>query len=254
MRKAKKMMEKKLEQTVELTERDFVNFVGDNADNYLRKFRKFNVDGADKFAWTWHWPAFFFGFWWLLYRKLHAWALITFFLVSIPLWLFGSSLVYGVIANYVYYKHAKKKIIKYKTAAASVNSAQGATALRKIGGVHRWEPFLAAFILLAIITFSYVHTRYYGLRAGSYKAAAKSELHYAAAAQENYFADHEKYAESIELLVTPEYGLRRDERVVITVIDASSTSYTMSAYHKSGNKLYFMDGPKGKIQEMNKSD
>ncbi len=51
-------------------EEDFALFVGKNAEKYLGKFRKFTQNGEDIFAATWHWPAFFFSFWWTLYRKL----------------------------------------------------------------------------------------------------------------------------------------------------------------------------------------
>jgi hypothetical protein len=106
--------------TTEVTEQEISSFIGKNAENYIQKFKKFNVDGADKFSWTWHWPAFFFGFWWLLYRKLYVWALIAFLLLMIPYWFFLNSFVYGVIANYIYCKHVKKKITQKKKAAASL--------------------------------------------------------------------------------------------------------------------------------------
>jgi hypothetical protein len=106
--------------TTEVTEQEVSSFIGENAENYIRKFRKFSVDGVDKFSWTWHWPAFFFGFWWLLYRKLYVWALIAFLLLMIPYWFFLNSFVYGVIANYIYYKQVKKKITQKKKAAASL--------------------------------------------------------------------------------------------------------------------------------------
>jgi hypothetical protein len=106
--------------TTEVTEEEVSSFIGKNAENYIQKFRKFNVDGVDKFSWTWHWPAFFFGFWWLLYRKLYVWALLAFLLLMIPYWFFLNSFVYGVIANYIYYKHVKKKITQKKKAAASL--------------------------------------------------------------------------------------------------------------------------------------
>jgi hypothetical protein len=104
----------------EVTEEDFSSFIGKNAETYVRKFGKFNGDGVDKFSWTWHWPAFFFGFWWLLYRKLYLWALFAFLLLMIPYWFFLNSFIYGVIANYIYYKHVKKKITQKKRAAASL--------------------------------------------------------------------------------------------------------------------------------------
>ena len=166
-------MAEELEQEVEPTERDFVNFVGDNAYKYLRQFKKFNVDGVDEFAWTWNWPACFFGFWWLLYRKLYVWGLIGFLLVFIPFWIiFGSlvywvfvnSMVYGIVANYIYYKHAKKKIIKYKTAEAPADPHKAAIALRKKGGVKAWVPAVAAPTILITIVLPLVFGYFYGHR------------------------------------------------------------------------------------------
>lgn len=243
-----------VESTTELTQEEFSSFIGKNAEKYIRKFRKFHVDGGDSFSVTWHWPAFFFGFWWLLYRKLYVWAFIALFLLLIPFWFFVNPFVYGIIANYIYYRKAKKKILKYKNLQPSVDPSQMALALSKIGGVRKWPVVLFAVIGWLGILFCINYPSTYHHRTRSYNKAAETELYYAAVAQEEYFAEHDKYAESMELLVAPEYGLRIDEQVVITVQDASSTSYVMSAYHKRGNKLYFMDGPNGKIQEIDMSD
>ena len=240
-------MAEKLEQTVKVTERDFVNFVGDYADKYLRKFKKFNVDGFDKFAWTWHWPAFLFGFWWLLYRKLYVWALIALLLLYIPYWIFVSSLVYGPIANYVFYKHAKRKIVKYKTANAPVDPNKAAAALRKKGGVKVWVPILAVFTILVII-FSYVHVHFWGYRARSYNAAAQLELSNAALAQNVYFEYNEIYADSIDKLIGTKYGLLLNEGVEITVLRADKDSYEMASFHERGKKRYTLVGPHGTVE------
>ncbi len=61
-----------------LNEEDFIAFVGSNAPKYLEKFKKFRIGGVDNFVATWHWPAFLAGFWWMLYRKLYLWALVSF--------------------------------------------------------------------------------------------------------------------------------------------------------------------------------
>ena len=59
---------------VSVTEEEFAAFIRGKAQQYLLKFRKFSVGGNDRFAATWHWPAFLVGFWWLLYRKMYLWA------------------------------------------------------------------------------------------------------------------------------------------------------------------------------------
>jgi hypothetical protein len=240
-------MAEKLEQTVEVTERDFVNFIGKNAGKYLRRFRKFNVDGVDKFAWTWHWPAFFFGFWWIWYRKLYVWALIGFFLVFIPYWIFVSSLVYGSIANYVYYKHAKKKIIKYKTAKAPVDPNKAAIALRKKGGVSRWAKVLAVFTILLIIGV-HVYSAFYGHSGSSYNARAQGDLDKAALIQDAYFEDHGTYADSLDKLLGPEYALYLSNGVTVVVLRADKNSYEMTSFHRRGIKRYTLVGPHGTVK------
>src|SRR5690606_28271216 len=42
--------------------------IGRNAEYYLERFRGF--DAAGKAGASWHWPAFFITFFWLLYRKM----------------------------------------------------------------------------------------------------------------------------------------------------------------------------------------
>jgi hypothetical protein len=224
-----------------------VNFIGDNADKYLRKFRKFDADEADRFAWTWHWPAFLFGFWWLLYRKLYVWALIAFILLFVPYWIFFGSLVYGPIANYIYYKHTKKKIIKYKTTKAPDDPREAVLALRKKGGVKVWVPPLAIFAILVII-FSYVHPHFYGYKARHYNAVARTDLTNASFAQHEYFLDNGTYADSVDKLVDPKYGLLLNVEVELTVVRADSNSYEMTSFHRRGKKRYTLVSPHGTVQ------
>jgi hypothetical protein len=65
------------ESALQITEEDFTQCLGRKAHKYLPRFRKFSARGADRFAMTWHWPAFFVTFWWMLYRKLYLWALVA---------------------------------------------------------------------------------------------------------------------------------------------------------------------------------
>lgn len=124
------------ETTIEITREDFVHFIGDDADKYLTKFRKFYADGRDKFAFTWHWPAFFFTFIWMAYRKLYGWALALFLLNFIPFLGFFFWVIFGLTGNYLYYKYTKKKILNLKTTQTFSDSNQMVVALRKIGGVN----------------------------------------------------------------------------------------------------------------------
>lgn len=95
-----------------LTKDDFAAFVGKNSEKYLVKFDKFNVGGIDNFKATWNWPAFFVPFWWLLYRKIYGWAILAFFLAIIPYVGLITGFGWAIAANYLYYSHAKKKLIE----------------------------------------------------------------------------------------------------------------------------------------------
>jgi hypothetical protein len=97
----------------EVTEKEFAQFIGDNECEYLPVFRKFEEAGAhNKFSW--HWPAFFFGFLWMAYRKMYVWALVALFLECLIRYLAFAliqhpiaaeaciRIVYGLIANHLY--------------------------------------------------------------------------------------------------------------------------------------------------------
>ena len=65
-----------------------------NQDYYLRQFSRFDDEG--KAGTTWHWPAFFVSFYWLLYRKMWLNALMYFIFPYLFLVLFG---ILGVAAR-----------------------------------------------------------------------------------------------------------------------------------------------------------
>jgi len=131
-----------------ITREEFVDFIGDEADNYLTKFRKFYADGRDKFAFTWHWPAFVLGIVWMAYRKCYGWAVLVFFLSYIPFLGFLLWPFLGLTGNYLYYKHTTKKILHLKTTQTFSDSTQMVAALRKIGGMNGWAA--AVFCVLTI--------------------------------------------------------------------------------------------------------
>lgn len=60
-----------------------------NTAHYLPVFSRFDAEGISP---SWNWPAFFFSFYWLLYRKMWGYAAAYFFL-PIPL-----GMIYGVLA------------------------------------------------------------------------------------------------------------------------------------------------------------
>ena len=82
----------------------------------------------------------------------------------------------------------------------------------------------------------------------SYDAAVHAELLNAATAQEAYFVDNTKYADSIDKLTGSRYGLYLSEDVEITVLYADERQYVMEGFHKGGKKKFRLGGPGGAIE------
>jgi Tfp pilus assembly major pilin PilA len=101
------------------------------ADYYVPKFLRFDQPGGSKASW--HWPAFFVTFPWLIYRRMYGYALTYFFAVPVALFIVAVALmlvlgerratflnvgiailVYWVLppvfANAVYHHHVRKRI------------------------------------------------------------------------------------------------------------------------------------------------
>lgn len=240
-----------------ITEEDYIIFIGKNAYTYLQNFKTFNINGTDKFSLTWHWPAFFVPFFWMLYRKLYLWALLAlllnFVLSIIPFVGFLLPMViFGMTGNYIYYKHVKKKILELKRLQVSPDIQR--VELARGGGVNSVAvviaPILFIFILgifaaIAIPQFSAYRTR-------SYNSTAQADLRNAATAQEAYYVDNQTYTDSIERLTGHTYGLYLSEGVKVNIEYANKEHYLMVAFHDKGNKKYKIEGPGGEILEASK--
>ena len=83
-------------------------------------------------------------------------------------------------------------------------------------------------------------------RKRSYNAGANADLRNAATAQEAYYADNMTYTSSSALLVGT-YGLYTTAGVVISLCSGDVNSYTMRAYHSSGDITYSINGPGGSV-------
>jgi len=129
-----------------ISEQEYAAFVGKNAEAYLRRFRKFNSNGADSFSVTWNWWAFLFPVTWMLYRKLYLWALLAFVLELIVYTGLLSMVAFGITGHYIYYRNAKKKILEIKRDTRPMDTT---TALSMAGGVNQWVIILVC-ILVAV--------------------------------------------------------------------------------------------------------
>ena len=83
-------------------------------------------------------------------------------------------------------------------------------------------------------------------RKRSYNAAANADLRNAATAQEAYYVDFMIYTSAVTNLVGT-YGLFTSNGVWMAVA-GDVTSYTMSAYHTSGDRTYSINGPGGSVE------
>ncbi|MCX7760140.1 MAG: DUF2628 domain-containing protein [Hydrogenothermaceae bacterium] len=109
-------------------ERDIYRlFVGKSSDYYIQKWEEIE-SGGNKISWNW--SAFFFGLFWLGYRKMypHAFGLMIFSLilqyiqkimntdpVIVALTNLSISIVLGMFGNYLYYEYTKSKIQEIQT-------------------------------------------------------------------------------------------------------------------------------------------
>jgi Tfp pilus assembly protein PilE len=143
-----------------------------NQDYYLRQFARFDADG--KVSATWHWPAFFVTFYWMLYRKMWLFALVYFILPYLYLGLVGAiagaaghtanMLVGGgyvlyflgivfllpMYANALYYNHCKKQISSVRASTADVQRQLG--ELSGKGGTSNIAIIiLLIFVLVAVL-------------------------------------------------------------------------------------------------------
>ncbi|MGO9016058.1 MAG: zinc-ribbon domain-containing protein [Dissulfurispiraceae bacterium] len=145
-----------------VAEDDFIAFIGNNAGYYMHEFKKFNCEGVDAFSLTWNWPAFFGGFGWLLYRKMYVWSVVAFVLMLMPYLGLASWIGLGAVANYLYYQHAKRKILEVK---ALHQSGDISVVLSQTGGVHMWLPIVAVIlsVLLLLLFFAFVFWMPFGI-------------------------------------------------------------------------------------------
>jgi len=121
-------------------------FVGPNSSYYIHQFSKFIILGTEKFTPTWNWSAFGFTFVWMFYRKMYIQGVITFVVFCVPGINFIMHIVAGVVGNYLYYMHAKERILEIHAIQSSQNFYP---VLHEVGGVHKWVISLA--IIVSII-------------------------------------------------------------------------------------------------------
>ena len=161
---------------LEIPEEEFFKAVigPKNQDYYLSQFARF--DEAGKARVTWHWPALFVTFYWLLYRKMWLNAFLYFvapYVIMIPVGIVaaiagtsgggdsilavGNLLFLGAVfllpplfANALYYRHCKKKIAEVRASTGEVQRQLGELS-GKGGTSGVIIIFILAFVFIAIL-------------------------------------------------------------------------------------------------------
>jgi type IV pilus assembly protein PilA len=93
---------------------------------------------------------------------------------------------------------------------------------------------------IAIPQFSAYRTR-------SFNSAAAADIRNAATAQEAYFVDNQDYAQNAATITGATYGFYASDNVTLTVTAATTSGYTMTSSHGSGDKTYTLSGPGGTL-------
>lgn len=235
-----------------VTEEELALFVGKNADKYLPKFRKFNEGGKTSFSATWNWPAFLFTFWWLIYRKMYLWAILILLTAWIPCAGLLLMIGFGMSANYLYYNHARKKLLALRTAAAS--EADRGAAIGRAGGVNNVAIVIVPLVIVAMLgILAAIAIPQFGVyRQKASDLQAKRELQEACSIGLKLFEENpgKREIEPDEFLYA---GLVRTPEVEMTLLDGRKGSLRISAKHAKGIMWYGTD-PKCFLTEERQAD
>ncbi|MCL2818376.1 MAG: DUF2628 domain-containing protein [Actinomycetia bacterium] len=126
-------------------------FIGPNADYYIPRFQQMEASGSPM---SWNWSAFFFGLFWMLYRKMWLYALIAwavlFVLELVPvigqIVPFVAWIGLGLFGNFIYKKFVEEELAK----AAPLAPAERKAQLAARGGIS-WIPAIIAGVLIALL-------------------------------------------------------------------------------------------------------
>lgn len=229
-----------------ITNEDYKTFIGKNSEKYLAKFDKFDVGGIDNFSATWNWSAFLVPSLWLLYRKMYGWAIFSFVFLLIPI--IGAiivRIVFGISANYIYFKHAKKKLLEIKQLHPASETQKNIMIIK--GGVHNVALItgvaIIPFVFLGVITVP----QFSAYRERGYCAAAKADIHIAYTSAQALYSDNPDTNIS-HIGELEKYGLQKSKDVNIEVISGRINDLKISSKHSGCKKTYYVDS-KGSISE-----
>ncbi|MBI5846763.1 MAG: DUF2628 domain-containing protein [Nitrospirae bacterium] len=247
-------------------------FIGPNVVKYMDNFKKFGIKGPSSFVPTWHWPAFFLPFFWLLYRKLYLHAIGVLVLSFIPGINILTCIAMGLTAYYIYFRHVRDSVTAIKRATTP---AQIGYVMTREGGVTPTAVYVGiggVFCISLIISISLVVSALkkkqelvteqmnppmimpllpgQNLPPGfpqspeeamqmAYDNMARAELKNACTAAMVYLNEENDGQVTLEKL--ERFGYRRRPEVQISIINSLPDTLRMSARHNQGSKMIYAD-------------
>jgi hypothetical protein len=113
------------------SEQQYEDFVGENVSSYVPFFLDLDTrEGKFKFSWVW--PALFFQFIWFYYRKMYFWGTVFLLLRFVRGINLLSILIMPLVAKYLYYRHAQKKL----SGLGEIEETFSPGKIGEIGGVN----------------------------------------------------------------------------------------------------------------------
>jgi len=229
---------------------NFAHFVGPNASTYLSKFQKFNKNGDESFSLSWHWPAFFVPPAWFLYRKLYLWSFFAFLVSFLPVVNLLVRFVWGVTANFIYYKKVKNRLLDLKLNYTNFESEKITPLVRKAGGVNQWVPYTFAIIPIVGIVLAVAVPNFIAYQNKQKIISIESVLLKAAATQSSYYEVQGKYAISIADFAKINKKLNKNENIEIEVLMANHDKYIIAANSKREGTKFLLIGPERIIKRI----
>jgi hypothetical protein len=126
---------------------EYEAFVIKNRRAYLTRFARFD-ELCGRFTATWHWPAFFFAPWWLLYRKMYLWAAVALIVSLKPQAALIVHVACGLTGYYLYYRRARSAILSLRRSSPASDIR---SRCMDLGGVHGWVPVLVPIVMSLVI-------------------------------------------------------------------------------------------------------
>jgi hypothetical protein len=114
----------------DFSEQEYQDYVGNNPFSFVPYFVELDAAGG-KFKFSWVWPAFFFQFIWFYYRKMYLWGTVNLLLRPVPVINVLSMLVMPMLAKYLYYRNAQKKLSMLRQTEGTCDPQK----IREMGGV-----------------------------------------------------------------------------------------------------------------------